>query len=216
MKINLIWSLCLAMLLLSCAEDGAIGPKGDKGDKGETGAPGTPGTTGPKGNDGAAGQPGQPGAPGDSANVYTYLYKNQQIDLLVDIIINEPRVNFPYVGSKSYSPARFKDVIANGFCLVYMRKPGEAWKQNTLQQKAAVNGNPLTYDYTSVETMAGITVNAASTSNEQIPGTVKAPAYDLKIILVESSLVTESSLRKSVDVNNPDTVEKYLRTAQGK
>jgi hypothetical protein len=117
----------LSLVLFSCGKDGepgTIGPKGDTGAPGQDGAPGTPGT------DGADGAAGTPGAP---ANVWSYVYTNQELTSASPFVVDNGTGHYMYFATKSYVPANYQRASDNGLVLVYFRYQDGIWRLGPLE-----------------------------------------------------------------------------------
>ncbi len=200
----------LSGLIFSCAKDGDIGPIGPKGDMG---VPGPKGQDGKDGTDGADGSPGSPGAPGKSANVWTYIYNDQRISAQTTGYLDPETNKYVFSGSKEYQPANYERVQNAGIVLVYFRMSGiGSWALSSYQANVGSEGtgNSGQVQMTYVQGPTALKVNGVYLAALNNGAEMQQAKYDLKIILVESTSVSISTLRREAPDLEASAVERYL------
>ncbi|WP_157487990.1 collagen-like triple helix repeat-containing protein [Dyadobacter crusticola] len=211
MKMSLMALVLFLSLLLSCAKDGEIGPQGPKGDTGATGQ------NGQDGQDGADGAPGTPGAPGTSANVWTYIYNNQRISAQTAGHLDPATGKYIFSGVKKYAPENYERVQNSGVVLVYFRMSGiGTWKLGSYQINVGSEGTGNSGDVrmTYAQDLQSLTVRSEYAASKDNGAEMQQAQFDLKIILIESSTVNMSALRKSAPNLEITAVEQYLKAVK--
>ncbi|WP_266364041.1 collagen-like triple helix repeat-containing protein [Tellurirhabdus rosea] len=191
------------MCLASCKTEEIPGPKGD------TGAQGPKGDTGAQGPKGDTGEKGDPG----TANVWTYIYTDQQFPTPVPPEYNSVTKLYTLAGYRSYTPDKYAAVAEKGAVLVYVRDHVHAWTLNSMQtlyfgpQPGDKNGRVETEvrpQRDRIQVMARMT----SPRNENLLTNYRA---DVKIILIESTQVVTNMLSSGkVNLSDSRSVERYL------
>jgi hypothetical protein len=212
MKIHLFTLALFGSMLLSCAKDGEIGPQGPKGD---TGAQGPNGQNGQDGADGEDGAPGNPGTPGTPTNVYTYLYSNQRIGATTAGHLDPVTHKYVFYGTKEFTPANYERIQHTGIVLVYFRLSGVgSWKLDSY--KTGVwnegNGNKGDVNITYSQDVKSLVVQSQFLAELNSGAEMESAQFDMKLILIESSSVTMSSLRSNVASMEMNAVKRYLKS----
>ena len=216
MKTSIITLVLFTCLFFSCAKNGEIGPQGPKGDTGAPGQNGQNGADGTNGTDGAPGQPGTPGAPGTSANVWTYIYGNQQIGPEGSGILDPATDRYIFRGTNAYGPANYERVQNSGVVLVYFRSSSGVGKwqlgsyQTGVGSEGTGNGGPVQITYTQEQRSVEVQSHFSATLNSGAE--MLMAKFDVKIILIESGSVTMSTLRTKVPDLEIAPVERYLKS----
>lgn len=209
MKAKLIIVLLLTGLLFSCAKDEEIGPQGPKGDVG------APGQNGQNGTDGQDGTDGAPGAPGTSANVWTYIYSNQRINANTPGILDPATGRYIFHGTKEYLPANYEKIQNTGVVLVYFRMSGAGkWQLGSYQievgSEATANNGTVQLTYS--QDQKSVNVQSQFSALLDSGAEMQMAQFDVKVILIESSAVTISSLRSKVADLEIGAIENYLKS----
>lgn len=208
-KTKLLLLALLAIFISSCGKDGEVGPQGTKGD---TGAQGPQGPQGPQGQNGQDGKDGTPGAPGAPANVWSYLYTNQQITASTPPVYDQAGNVYLFSGYKNYTPANYQRVANTGLVLVYFKSLDGSWILGSYSTGYSEGDGPV----------SNITFSQKTQSQSvEVMGRVTSPImdgihlskvkFDMKIILIEPTSVTTSSLRNSgINFEDIHEVEKIF------
>jgi len=212
MKTRFIILALFTALLLSCGKDGEVGPQGPKGD---TGAAGQNGKDGRDGANGANGNPGTPGTPGTSANVWTYIYSNQQIGPEGLGILDPTTGKYIFRGTIAYGVANYERVQNSGVVLVYFRMSGVGkWQLGSYQIGVGSEGtgNDGLVQITYSQEQRSVDVQSQFSAKLNSGAEMQMAKFDVKIILVESGSVTMSTLRTKVPDMEIGSVESYLKS----
>lgn len=212
MKINILIIALSMGILISCAMDGDIGPQGPKGD---TGAQGPTGQNGQDGTDGQDGAPGTPGAPGTSAGIFTYLYSSQRIEASTTGYLDPVTNKYVFYGTKEFTPDNYERIQNAGIVLVYFRMAGVgSWKLGSYKAEVGSEGTGNTGEVTITysQDLNSLNVQSQFLAAMNSGAEMKSAQFDMKVILIESSSVTMSTLRLNVASMEMEAVERYLKS----
>ena len=213
MKAVILCIAFLSLVLLSCGKDGELGPGGPKGD---TGAPGPRGQDGTSGQDGAPGTPGTdgaPGTPGAPANVWSYLYANQQITSTSPFVYDTGSDQYMYFATKSYKPANYERVSNTGLVLVYFRYLDGIWKPGPFDANYMnLEGKRSNVNISQLSRNDRIEVIGKLSSPVNDPSYLTRTKFDMKVILIEPSTATMSELQNArINFEDIHAVEAYFK-----